>query len=137
MRIAMIIGGLLLAGSLHAADADNDGVDDSVDKCPNTAQLVMLPEDFKFRAAVNPERLSDKPKAHPVDEHGCERDTDGDGVIDSKDYCPEDEPRQLTHGVASNGCPQHSDQDGVPDYRDECPDTARGVSVDIKGCPKG
>lgn len=117
-------------------DKDNDGVADALDKCPDTAQLKMLPADFKFAAAVNPRRLEPGSRAYPVDESGCEPDSDGDGVIDSGDYCPENTPLQISKGVASNGCPVHSDSDGTPDYRDRCPDTPRNVPTDRYGCPK-
>ena len=57
---------------------------------------------------------------------GCP-ETDGDGVEDSKDECP-DKP-----GTPElNGCTD-TDGDGVLDKDDECPDTA-GL-VENKGCP--
>jgi len=46
------------------ADADNDGVPDARDQCPNT------------------------PRGARVDAKGCELDSDKDGVVDSKDKCP-------------------------------------------------
>jgi len=60
-------------------------------------------------------------------------DTDGDGVFDCKDKCP-----NTSKGVSvgAKGCPKDSDGDGVPDYLDECPNTPKGVPVDAKGCPK-
>ena len=116
------------------ADSDHDGVADAIDKCPNTAQLKKLPVDFKYAPAVNPERLKPGAQAYPVDNNGCEPDSDGDGVVESKDYCPNDSREALSRGVAKNGCPKHSDQDGTPDYRDRCPDTQRGVRTDKSGC---
>lgn len=116
-------------------DGDHDGVADKFDRCPNTAQLKMLPKSFRFSAAVNPDRLGDSPKAYPVDEYGCELDSDNDGVVNSQDYCPENTPAELSQGVAENGCPKHSDEDGTPDYRDRCPNTARGIKTDQFGCP--
>ena len=121
--------------NVMANDADADGVADNLDKCPNTAQLKKLPADFKYAVAVDPERLKPGAKAFPVDENGCEFDTDGDGVINSKDYCPEDTAESLSKGIAANGCPKQSDADGTPDYRDNCPDTPKGVKVDNLGCP--
>lgn len=121
--------------SLMAADADHDGVSDEFDKCPDTAQLKKLPADFKYGVAVDPERLKPNAKAFPVDENGCEFDTDGDGVINSKDYCPQDTAESISKGVAVNGCPKQSDADGTPDYRDNCPGTPKGVKVDNLGCP--
>jgi len=123
--------------SATEGDHDNDGVADADDRCPDTAQLKRLPADFKYAAAVNPERLKSKPGAFPVDANGCEFDSDGDGVVNSKDYCPENTKRELSKGVARNGCPMQSDGDGTPDYRDRCPDTPRHVAADQYGCPKG
>jgi OOP family OmpA-OmpF porin len=125
-------GGSLLG---QEPDADHDGVPDALDRCPNTAQLRKLPPDFRFGAAVNPARLKPGPSAHPVDSNGCELDNDGDGVVNSQDFCPDDATAALSAGVAANGCPQHSDFDGTPDYRDRCPDTPRGVATDAHGCP--
>ena len=74
---------------------------------------------------------------YSVDQHGCELDTDGDGVVNSEDYCPEDSKEVLSMGVAENGCPKHSDGDGVPDYRDRCPNTPAKVKTDKYGCETG
>lgn len=123
------------AVNVTANDTDADGIEDRLDKCPDTAQLKKLPEDFKYSAAVDPQRLRPEAKAHPVDKNGCEFDSDNDGVVDSADYCPHDTAITLTRGVAANGCPKHSDADGTPDYRDNCPDTSRGIKVDHIGCP--
>jgi outer membrane protein OmpA-like peptidoglycan-associated protein len=58
-------------------------------------------------------------------------DSDGDGVPDSLDKCP-----NTPAGVAvdENGCPPDSDADGVADYMDECPDTPREAPVNSVGC---
>jgi len=61
-----------------------------------------------------------------------EFDSDGDGVVDSKDMCP-DTPAGIK--VDEFGCPFDSDRDGVPDYFDECPGTPQGAPIDKKGCP--
>ena len=55
---------------------------------------------------------------------GCP-DTDGDGIADKDDQCP-DQPGTKD----MNGCPD-SDGDGVNDNIDECPDQAGSIS----GCP--
>ncbi|MDF1818860.1 MAG: OmpA family protein [Immundisolibacteraceae bacterium] len=61
-----------------------------------------------------------------------DKDSDGDGVNDSKDQCP-----NTPSGVAvdSKGCPTDLDGDGVADYLDACQGTPRGTKVDAKGCP--
>ena len=63
---------------------------------------------------------------------GGDKDSDGDGVFDKKDACP-NTPRGVK--VDSLGCPLDTDGDGVPDYKDNCPDTPKGVKVDSVGCP--
>jgi OOP family OmpA-OmpF porin len=59
-------------------------------------------------------------------------DTDGDGVLDPLDRCP-DTPRGCR--VDADGCPIDSDHDGVCDGNDRCPDTRSGCAVDAGGCP--
>ena len=133
--IGFLLGlpGVVLFG--QEPDSDHDGVPNTLDLCPSTAQLQQLPPDFRFDAAVNPERLKPGPVAHRVDTNGCEFDNDRDGVVNSQDFCPDNSTEALSAGVAANGCPKHSDFDGTPDYRDRCPDTPRGVATDAYGCP--
>ncbi|WP_262501857.1 OmpA family protein [Pontibacter korlensis] len=61
---------------------------------------------------------------------GKAKDTDGDGVPDRRDDCP-DTPTGVQ--VDKRGCPVDTDGDGVPDYQDECPSEA-GVA-NLNGCP--
>jgi len=57
---------------------------------------------------------------------GCP-DSDSDGIQDSEDDCP------LVAGLAEyNGCPD-TDGDGVPDNKDKCPKEAGEAKLD--GCP--
>ena len=68
-------------------------------------------------------------------------DSDGDGVPDKKDHCPD-----LPGLIELNGCPD-SDGDGIPDRSDPCPSDAGlngqpcpdsdgdGVTDDIDKCP--
>ena len=65
-----------------------------------------------------------KPVAKPVD-------SDGDGVTDDLDRCP-NTPRGVK--VDAQGCPLDSDGDGVADYLDKCPNTPKGATVDARGC---
>ena len=60
-------------------------------------------------------------------------DTDGDGVTDDRDQCPN---TPIGTAVDSFGCPVpvDSDGDGVPDDRDQCPETPFGEEVDSAGC---
>jgi OmpA-OmpF porin, OOP family len=80
----------------------------------------------------NLDKCPNTPKGVKVDVFGCPLDKDGDGVPDYLDKCP-DTPQGIAVDV--NGCPLDSDGDGVPDYLDKCPGTPKGVAVDSKGCP--
>ena len=72
------------------------------------------------------------PAGVKVDATGCPLDSDGDGVPDYLDKCP-NTPAGVK--VDAQGCPLDSDGDGVPDYLDKCPNTPAGVAVDATGCP--
>ena len=74
----------------------------------------------------------DTPPGVKVDENGCPLDSDGDGIADYLDQCP-NTPRGVK--VDAHGCPLDSDGDGVPDYLDKCSNTPSGVKVDAAGCP--
>ncbi len=56
-----------------------------------------------------------------------DRDTDNDGIPDSRDLCP-DQPGP----ALSNGCPD-KDNDGVADTKDQCPDVPGKAKYG--GCP--
>ena len=61
-------------------------------------------------------------------------DTDGDGVHDSSDSCPETNPSFVAN---SDGCAPYqldSDEDGITDNFDQCPDTPVGTTVNGLGC---
>jgi outer membrane protein OmpA-like peptidoglycan-associated protein len=58
--------------------------------------------------------------------NGCP-DTDGDGIIDGSDACPD-----VAGLAALNGCPD-ADGDGIADKDDACPDVA-GLAA-LNGCP--
>ena len=61
---------------------------------------------------------------------GCP-DTDGDGVVDKDDKCP-----NVKGSARNNGCPaKDTDGDGVNDDEDNCPDV-KGVKEN-NGCPAG
>ncbi|OZV70922.1 OmpA family protein [Winogradskyella aurantia] len=54
-------------------------------------------------------------------------DTDGDGIYDNEDACPEEAGLEIF-----NGCPD-SDGDGIQDSKDDCPNEA-GLA-EFNGCP--
>jgi OmpA-OmpF porin, OOP family len=92
-----------------SGDADNDGIPDDADQCPDT------------------------PAGATVNETGCENDADGDGVVDRLDTCPD---TAAGTSVDEKGCAAAADKDGdgVPDALDQCPDTAAGTTVNETGC---
>lgn len=67
-----------------------------------------------------------------VGDDGCPFDADGDGVPDYLDKCP-NTPAKVV--VDQDGCPPDFDRDGVPDYLDKCSNTPAGAKVDQNGCP--
>jgi len=68
----------------------------------------------------------------PVEPTEAPADTDGDGVVDANDRCP-NTPSGWEVGV--DGCPLDNDKDRVPNSIDECPNTPSGMQVGANGCP--
>jgi len=77
------------------------------------------------------DRCPDTPAGAQVNADGCELDGDGDGVVDRLDQCP---ATPVGHKVNAQGCEMDSDGDGVLDDVDQCPTTPAGDQVDDKGC---
>jgi OOP family OmpA-OmpF porin len=124
-----------------AMDSDNDGVPDSMDKCPDTPKGASVdaagcPRDSDGDGVPDYlDKCPNTPKGEKVGADGCPlvSDSDGDGVVDSMDKCP-DTPKGAS--VDAAGCPLDSDGDGVPDYLDKCTNTPKGAKVDKDGCPE-
>jgi outer membrane protein OmpA-like peptidoglycan-associated protein len=97
-------------------DADQDGVYDSEDRCPDQAEDR---DGFK-------------------DRDGCpEPDNDNDGLPDVNDKCPND-AEDMDQFQDEDGCPElDNDKDGIPDLNDPCPNAAEdGRGKKPKdGCP--
>ena len=93
-------------------DDDNDGVLNSIDKCPTT------------------------PAGKTVNAEGCfvDGDDDKDGVLNASDKCPTT-PAGKT--VNAEGCfvDGDDDKDGVLNASDICPNTPMGEAVNVDGCP--
>lgn len=121
------------------ADADGDGVADSMDKCPDTSQGAKVDADGCALdsdgdgVTDDKDRCPDTPKGAKVNADGCAQDSDGDGVADNKDKCP---GTPAGAKVDVDGCAFDSDGDGVADYADKCPGTLAGAKVDSVGCAK-
>ena len=113
-------------------DRDNDGVLDSLDKCPDVPGLAAL-QGCPDRDGDGITDGDDKcPEVAGLSKYGgCPiPDTDGDGINDEQDKCPNEK------GFARyNGCPiPDGDGDGVNDEEDKCP-TRPGPASNM-GCPE-
>ena len=112
-------------------DADNDGVADRNDKCPNTPVNTAVDKSDcpldkdKDGVADYLDKCPDIAGTEALS--GCP-DKDGDGITDSEDRCVD-----AAGTVALKGCPD-TDKDGVADIDDKCPATVAGVKVDASGC---
>lgn len=65
-------------------------------------------------------------------------DTDGDGLLDDVDECPE-EPEDFDGWEDDDGCPDlDNDGDGIPDKDDKCPNVPEDMDgwQDEDGCPE-
>lgn len=118
------------------ADRDGDGINDSLDQCPDqpgtialkgcppsapaqptpTAPVVAAPQ-----TQVPPSQQTQVPPASNT------IDSDGDGLVDSRDQCP-----TMAGPILLMGCPD-SDSDGITDKDDRCPNTP-GEALH-SGCP--
>lgn len=79
------------------------------------------------------DRCPNTPSGWEVGMDGCPLDADKDRVPNSIDECP-NTPSGMQ--VGANGCPLDEDKDGVTDSKDKCPGTALNVIVDANGCAK-
>ena len=106
---------------------DYYGVIDSPSHFQHTLGLI-----FKFGGKdTDGDGIYDKDDACPEvaglkQFNGCP-DTDGDGIVDASDACPE-----VAGLAALNGCPD-TDGDGIADKDDACPEVAGPKS--LNGCP--
>jgi len=124
---------ILLPPAPIAADTDNDGVVDSLDKCPTvsgTAKYLGCPIPDSDNDGVNDEQDKCPTVAGTAKYLGCPiPDTDNDGVNDEQDKCP------TVAGLSRyGGCPiPDTDKDSVNDEQDKCP-TEAGIAAN-NGCP--
>jgi outer membrane protein OmpA-like peptidoglycan-associated protein len=129
-------GGKLLQ---NVVDAGNGGYVVNADDLTDAAAMekfvqdvLLYPDSDGDGVPDHLDKCPDTPKGVKVDAQGCPLDSDGDGVPDYLDKCP-NTPKGVK--VDATGCPIDSDGDGVPDYLDKCPNTPKGVKVDSDGCP--
>ncbi len=110
-------------------DRDNDCFPDATDPCPDLAGPIAYGGCPDSDLDSIPDHLDACPDKLGLAEYkGCpEPDTDGDGIIDKKDRCPE-----IADTTNVYGCPD-TDRDSLIDLDDRCPDLAGTLAN--KGCP--
>ncbi len=114
-------------------DADDDGVNDGIDSCPQTPLGESVDPDGCSCGQVDADddgvsdcddQCAATAAGDAADAMGCsaaQRDSDGDGVVDAADLC--------------NGADDNADADGdsVPDCLDNCPDISNAAQDDGDG----
>ncbi len=132
-------------------DADQDGILDKVDSCPNEPEdkdghedKDGCPEpDNDFDGILDamdqcPLEPEDKDKFEDL--NGCpDPDNDGDTILDKADICPND-PETVNGFEDTDGCPDEipdTDGDGIKDPQDKCPKRPEDKDgyQDEDGCP--
>jgi OOP family OmpA-OmpF porin len=131
-----------------AGDADEDGIADPADACPNERGVKSAdPKKNGCPLDVDSDGIADTDDACPKDpgvksadpkKNGCPADADGDSIADAADACPK-APGPKSEDPKKNGCPvgADTDKDGIEDAADACPKDAGAKSEDPKknGCP--
>lgn len=123
---------VLLPPAPIQVDGDNDGVVDSLDKCPTQAGTLKYygcPVPDTDNDGVNDELDKCPNQFGTAKYNGCPiPDADKDGINDEIDKCPNQA------GTAKyNGCPiPDTDKDGINDEDDKCP-TEAGIAAN-HGC---
>ena len=129
-------------------DTDQDSIPDDADDCQDTqaGQIVdsagcseYQKDDDQDDVSNAEDMCSDTPVGETVDDNGCsesqsENDSDGDGINDPSDLCPDTDILWIVNSasVNSDGCAPDQlddDGDGVSNLYDECPDTEPGLPV--------
>jgi outer membrane protein OmpA-like peptidoglycan-associated protein len=139
---------VVLSKVASLSDADQDRVNDGLDRCPNTpaGDTVDATGCSPSQLDADHDTVSDAvdrclgtPFGEPADAEGCapsQKDDDKDAVMNAFDGCPN---TPLGSPVDAAGCPpgpRDSDGDKVLDSADQCPNTPAGEQVNIRGCPR-
>lgn len=128
-------------------DADDDGIADDKDACPDKAGEPSLDpaKDGCPPTDRDGDGIQDIDDACPttsglpnsdLTQNGCPTDTDGDGFHDGIDACREivGDPSE---DAKKRGCPADDDEDGIANKKDACPQSAGDPHDDPtkSGCP--
>lgn len=118
-----------------------------VDGTAETGMVLAVPGDTSFETQtdaegnavtirwINEQNVEQNATSESTDEQ-CARalDTDGDGVGDSTDTCPETPSSEAADADGCSCSQRDGDSDTVNDCDDACADTVVGVPVDQDGC---
>jgi len=99
-------------------DVDNDGIDDSLDNCPEVENADQVDTD------------------NDGDGDACDDDDDGDTVADTADNCPlvaNPDQADADNDGEGDACDGDADGDGVADASDNCPEAVNGDQLDTDG----
>ncbi len=126
-------------------DSDEDGIINSIDKCPDEPEDIdgfedndgcPDPDNDKDGVQDYLDKCPNTPEDFDgyLDDDGCpDIDNDGDNIIDELDECP-NESEDLDKFNDEDGCPDpDNDEDGSLDAEDKCPDVVGPRSNN--GCP--
>lgn len=130
-----LLGGAVGGGVGAVGDSGDEAIAIAAGALLGSAVCALLGPGDSDGDGINDDKdqCPNSPKGSAVDSTGCPADSDGDGVADATDRCP-NTPRGAK--VDATGCELDSDGDGVVDRIDQCPGTPRGIMVDGRGCPK-
>ena len=126
---------MVLNGSFYGITNPTDTACDSGDGlCEQGDTIVPNPEEYIFFDGLHPTATTQLLVAHYVLEQINTPDTDGDGVEDSADLCPNTPLGDAVNHLGCRLADLDSDNDGVNDAEDRCPNTPDGATVDQDGC---
>ncbi len=128
-------------GARRGLSSSSDSVQDPVDYVAGIGfqyswggTVVRLPVDSDGDGVTDDlDKCPNTPSGTAVDGSGCPLDDDGDGVTNDLDKCP---GTPAGAKVDAAGCEINNDLDGdgVLNEQDQCPDTPKGERVDAVGC---
>ena len=102
----------------NGIDTDQDGIPDTVDKCPNVANADQLDSD------------------NDGEGDDCDTDKDNDGIEDVSDNCPivaNSDQLDSNHNGVGDACENDCDGDSIVDVEDVCPCNNYIQATDFRG----
>lgn len=109
---------------------DNYTRDGVAGRVGNKANDMFLFTSVSYHFDFFSPKKEKKSKYDDMEFFSLDGDSDGDGISDEKDVCPE---TPSGTSVDEIGCPLDTDEDGVVDYGDDEPNTDKNLNVDGKG----